>query len=61
MAKFINNTKDWDFRLIKQQLNGNKEAIDEWINKLELSDEDFKKFLKDWDGMGDILLHTSNG
>lgn len=54
VTKFITTTKDWDFSDIKQKLAGNEEATDRWINRLELSGEDFKKFLKNWDGTGDI-------
>ena len=54
VIEFINNTRNWDFSFLKQQFKDNEEAIDQWINKLELSDEEFKNFLKDWDGLGEI-------
>lgn len=43
-----------DFSLAKKNLGNNKEATEEWIKQLDLSDESLKKFLKDWDGSGDI-------
>ncbi len=54
ITEFISKTKDWNFNFIKQQFGNNEKSITDWINALELSDEDFKSFLKTWDGVGNI-------
>jgi hypothetical protein len=46
------NSKGWNFEYFYN--SHNKDEIEQWIKQLDLSDESLKKFLKDWDGSGDI-------
>lgn len=34
--------------------NHNEKEINQWVNQLKLSDDNLKKFLKTWDGIGEI-------
>lgn len=53
-------TKNWDFKYIKEQLNGNDKALNKWINNLQLSDKNLKTFLKSWNGNGDFSKSYQN-
>ena len=46
------SSKNWNFEYFYN--SHNRDEIEQWIGKLDLSDESLKKFLKDWDGSGDI-------
>lgn len=46
------SSKNWNFEYFYN--SHSRDEIEQWIGKLDLSDESLKKFLKDWDGSGDI-------
>lgn len=48
----VANSEEWDFEYFYN--SHSRDEIEEWIEKLDLSDESLKTFLEDWDGSGDI-------
>ena len=48
----VAKSEEWDFEYFYN--SHSRDEIEEWIEKLDLSDESLKTFLEDWDGSGDI-------